>query len=58
LTEYLLALVPRDGTAIGNAALRRQLRERLEREGESVTDEEYWAAHALLIARGDRKSVV
>ena len=50
--EALLALVPEDGTPIGNTALRRDLGERLQAEGISLSDEDYWAAHAALIGAG------
>ena len=51
IREALLALVPEDGTPIGNTALRRDLEANLKSEG-LLTEEDYWAAHLALISEG------
>jgi len=52
IRDALLALVPEDGSTIGNTALRRYLGERLQAEGINLSDDDYWAAHAALISDG------
>ena len=52
LKDALLAVVPPDGTAIGNTALWRGIEGRLAAEGVSITEEDYWQVHAGLIADG------
>jgi adenine-specific DNA-methyltransferase len=52
ISELMLSLVPRDGSPIGNAALRRKIEARLAEEGASLGEEEYWQAHSALIAQG------
>lgn len=52
LKEALLSLVPSDGSPIGNTALRREAEARLQAEGLSVSEADYWLAHADLIADG------
>lgn len=52
LKAVLLSLVPSDGTTIGNAALRREAEARLQAEGLVVTEDDYWQAHADLVANG------
>ena len=46
IRDARLALVPEDGSTIGNTALWRDLGERLQAEGISLSDEDFWAAHA------------
>jgi len=45
-------LVPSDGSPIGNTALRREAEVRLQVEGLSVSEADYWLVHADLIADG------
>lgn len=52
LKAALLSLVPSDGSPIGNTALRREAEARLQAEGLSVSEADYWLAHADLIADG------
>lgn len=52
IRTVLLSLVPADGGTIGNTALRRELEQRLQQQGWSCTDEDYWQVHAALIAEG------
>lgn len=52
LKEALLDLVPADGTSVGNAALRRDADARLQSEGLTVSEADYWQAHADLVAAG------
>ena len=52
LKAALLSLVPSDGSSIGNAALRREAEARLQADGLSVSEADYWQAHADLIADG------
>ena len=52
LKAVLLTLVPSDGSPIGNTALRREAESRLQAEGLSVSEADYWLAHADLIADG------
>lgn len=52
LKEALLAIVPPDGTTIGNTALRRGIESHLATEGVSITEEDYWQVHADLISEG------
>jgi len=52
LAEALLALVPSDGSSIGNAALRRAFEARLAEAGLSPSEADYWQAHGELIAAG------
>jgi len=52
LKKALLAIVPQDGSTIGNKALRRGIEGRLAAEGVSITEEDYWQVHADLIAEG------
>ncbi|RYU57049.1 site-specific DNA-methyltransferase [Methylolobus aquaticus] len=51
-SELLLSLVPTDGTPIGNVALRRAMEVRLAAEGRGLPEQDYWEAHARLIAQG------
>jgi len=52
LKEALLALVPADGTPVGNTALRREAEAVLQAEGLSVSETDYWQAHSDLVAAG------
>jgi adenine-specific DNA-methyltransferase len=52
IRECLLALVPEDGSPIGNTALRRDLEANLKLEGFTLTEDDYWAAHLELISEG------
>lgn len=52
LKAALLSLVPTDGSPIGNTALRREAESRLKAEGLSMSEADYWLAHADLIADG------
>ena len=51
-SELLLSLVPTDGTPIGNVALRRAMEARPAAEGRAIAEQDYWEAHARLIAQG------
>ena len=51
-SELLLSLVPTDGTPIGNVALRRAMEARLAAEARGLPEQDYWEAHARLIAQG------
>ena len=46
----MLSSVPADGAAIGNTALRRAIEGLLQAEGLAFGDDDYWQAHAALIA--------
>lgn len=48
LVVAMLALIPSDGSSIGNGSLRREL----ELRGHALSDEEYFAARQVLIDRG------
>ena len=48
----MLSSVPADGAAIGNTALRRAIEGLLQAEGLTFGDDDYWQAHAALIAQG------
>lgn len=48
----MLSSVPADGAAIGNTALRRAIEGLLQAEGLAFGDDDYWQAHAALIAEG------
>jgi len=53
LTEVLLALVPPDGTPIGNTALKRALETKLTSvEGQAFSEDAYWQAHTALVTQG------
>ena len=56
LAQYLkatfLSLLPADGATKGNGALRRELEDKLSKEGLSITEDQYWQAHAELVASG------
>lgn len=47
-----LSLLPADGAAKGNGALRREIEELLSKDGLSITEEQYWQVHAELVASG------
>lgn len=48
----MLSIVPADGSTIGNTALRREIEKLLQSEGLSISDDDYWQAHAALVADG------
>lgn len=52
IRELMLALVPADGSPIGNTTLRRELEARLAADGMSLSEEDYWQAHSALVAQG------
>ena len=53
LTEVLLAMVPLDGTTIGNTALKRALETKLTSvEGQAFSEDAYWHAHTALVTQG------
>lgn len=52
LKEALLALVPADGRPVGNTALRRDVDALLQAEGLTVSETDYWRAHADLVSGG------
>ena len=52
LKAVLLSLVPSDGSTIGNTALRRAAEARFQADGLTVSEADYWQAHADLIADG------
>lgn len=52
IRELMLALVPADGSPIGNKALRREIETQLAKEGVSISDDDYWQAHSALVAQG------
>ena len=52
-TEVLLAMVPLDGTTIGNTALKRALETKLTGvEGPAFSEDAYWQAHTALVTQG------
>ena len=52
LKATFLSLLPADGAAKGNGALRREIEKQLSKEGLSITEEQYWMAHGELVASG------
>lgn len=52
LRKMLLSLVPRDGTSVGNGALRRDIEARLQAEGVEVSEDDYWTVQRDLIDEG------
>lgn len=52
LKKTLLSLVPADGSAIGNTALRRAIEKHLAAEGVAISEADYWQAHGDLVASG------
>jgi adenine-specific DNA-methyltransferase len=52
LKKDFLALLPTDGSTIGNTSLRRALEDALPARGKQITEEDYWATHAALIEEG------
>lgn len=51
LAKLLLSLVPPDGTAIDNLALRREMETRLATEGIQLSEDDYWQVLTALIAQ-------
>src|SRR5438552_2120847 len=47
-----MSLVPESGDNIGNVSLREQLQERIDSQGDHLTDEEYWLLRDSLIDSG------
>lgn len=52
IRELMLALVPADGSPIGNTALRREIETQLAKEGVWISEDDYWQAHGALVAQG------
>ena len=52
LKAAMLSLVPADGTPVGNTALRREAEALLQADGLTLSEADYWQAHADLIANG------
>ncbi|WP_322994359.1 site-specific DNA-methyltransferase [Castellaniella sp.] len=52
LGDLMLTLVPGDGSTIGNTALRRAMETTLRADGLTLTEEQYWQAHTVLITNG------
>jgi len=52
LGNLMLTLVPGDGSTIGNTALRRAMEATLRANGLTLTEEQYWQAHTVLITNG------
>ncbi|WP_267268570.1 DUF4011 domain-containing anti-phage protein Hhe [Pseudomonas protegens] len=50
--QWILELVPADGTAVGNKSLRDRIDRRAELQNFSVSEEEYWSLRDELIAKG------
>jgi len=50
--RLLLSLVPPVGETIGNGALRDQLREKIQDQGDDLNDQEYWLLRNALIEEG------
>ena len=50
LIDMLLALVPVDGSTVGNTALKRALDEMLKAEGKQLNEDDYWRVQASLVA--------
>jgi adenine-specific DNA-methyltransferase len=52
LIDMLMALVPSDGSAIGNTMLKRTIDEQLKAQGSRLDEDAYWRVHASLVASG------
>ncbi|HRH72141.1 MAG TPA: site-specific DNA-methyltransferase [Zoogloea sp.] len=52
LKKALLSIVPADGSAIGNTALRREIESALAAKGLESTEDDYWQVQAELVAEG------
>ncbi|WP_374474610.1 site-specific DNA-methyltransferase [Zoogloea sp.] len=52
LKKALLSIVPADGSAIGNTALRREVESALAAKGLESTEDDYWQVQAELVAEG------
>lgn len=50
--KLLLNLVPESGDNIGNLTLQKHLREKIEDQGDQLTDEDYWLLRDSLIGSG------
>src|SRR5690606_16760737 len=51
--DWILDLVPGDGTAVGNKTLKQRLEQKAELHDFAVADEDYWSVREELIARGN-----
>lgn len=52
LRKALLSLVPADGSAIGNTALRRDIENALAAKGLEIVEDDYWQVQGELVAEG------
>lgn len=52
LEQQLLALVPQDGSTIGNTALKRALDEKLQAGGNRLIEDDYWRVQSSLVSSG------
>ncbi len=50
LIEMLMALMPQDGSTVGNTALKRALDEQLQAQGLRLNEDDYWRVQAKLVA--------
>lgn len=50
--DWILDLVPGDGAAVGNRALKQRLEQKAELHDFAVTDEDYWSIREELVAKG------
>lgn len=50
--DWILELVPGDGTAVGNKTLKQRLEQKAELHDFTVTDEDYWPIREELIVQG------
>lgn len=52
LRKALLSIVPADGSAIGNTALRREIENALAAKGLEIAEDDYWQVQGELVAEG------
>lgn len=52
LRKALLSIVPADGSAIGNTALRREVENALAAKGLEIAEDDYWQVQGELVAEG------
>ncbi|GLT22314.1 DNA methylase [Zoogloea oryzae] len=52
LRRALLSIVPADGSAIGNTALRREIENALAAKGLEIAEDDYWQVQSELVAEG------
>ena len=50
--DWILDLVPGDGTAVGNKTLRQRLDQKAELNDFTISDDEYWSIRDDLISQG------